>query len=151
MEENRSIHLARGEVAAIIESNFGVYNLWRKAQQGNDISLQADEPFYWKNPFKPILLPPQELNQYSTLGKGPAHQNCRKVISPWPNTTHCPRIAAKEKCSMGIFFILEWVWNRPAARRERKVTFKEIHHPQEWKKEEEVYLTSNSGSTFSHV
>ena len=75
-----------------------------QVQHANDISLQVDEPFHMEKPFKPTLLPPQELNQDGTPGKGTSHQNRRKVISPWPNTTHCPRIAAKEKHSMDIFF-----------------------------------------------
>ena len=71
------------------------------------MSLQTDEPFYRKKPFKFTFLPPQEINNKDTPGKGPSHQNCRKVVSPWPHTTHCPRIAAKEKHSMETFLF----WN----------------------------------------
>ena len=34
---------------------------------------------------------------------------------------------------MDTFLVLEWFWNRPTTKREGKVSFEEIHHPQEWK------------------
>ena len=97
-------------------------------QHGNDISLQIDEPFYRKKPFKFTFLPPQELKKNGTPGKGPAHQNCRKVVSPWPHTTHCPRIATEERHSMDTFFY-SGMSLKHAYKQKRKESLLQINPP----------------------